>query len=84
VKKNFDPEKGGAGAWEIAARVSRVDLEDAGEGLDAGTLTDFTAALNWYLNPVTRIMLNHVVGQVETPAWEGDVHSTQARFQIDF
>ena len=53
-----NPFKGEGGAWEIVGRISRVDLTD-GE-VKGGELTDFSAALNWYLNATTRVSLNYV------------------------
>ena len=69
---------GGAGAWEVAARYSSVDLSDG--GIDGGELDDITLALNWYLNPNTRVMFNYVNADAEQGS--GDIFQT--RFQIDF
>jgi phosphate-selective porin OprO/OprP len=52
----FSPKSGGA--WELAARISAVDLND-GE-IEGGKLTDYSAALNWYLNSAMRVQLNFV------------------------
>jgi phosphate-selective porin OprO/OprP len=50
-KKNY-------GALEVVGRVSTIDLND---GLvEGGQLTDISAALNWYLNPTTRVELNYI------------------------
>lgn len=46
------------GAWEIAGRLSRVDLTDG--AVRGGILADFTAALSWYPNATTRVSLNYV------------------------
>ena len=48
----------GMGAWEIATRISQVDLTDANIG--GGKLTDLTIGLNWYLTPYMRISSNYV------------------------
>jgi phosphate-selective porin OprO/OprP len=48
----------GWGAWEVAARLSHLNLTDANIG--GGRLTDFTVGLNWYLTPYTRITTNYV------------------------
>jgi phosphate-selective porin OprO/OprP len=48
----------GPGAWEIAARVSQLDLND--EFVQGGYLTDFTIGLNWYLSPYLRWTSNYV------------------------
>ena len=61
-------EKGGFGAWEVAARYSVVDLDyNAGVsggatptgGIRGGRQETWTAGLNWYLNPVTRLSADY-------------------------
>ncbi|MBI3464860.1 MAG: hypothetical protein HY000_17665 [Planctomycetes bacterium] len=47
----------GWGAWELAARVSYLDLNSA--GVLGGELTELTAGLNWYMNPYTKVMINY-------------------------
>ncbi len=70
---------GGRGAWEIAARYSTVDLTD---GLIAGGEQDnLTLALNWYLNPATRLMINWVNTDVDGA---GDGDFLLVRWQVDF
>lgn len=56
--KGIFGKDGGRGAWEIAGRVSSLDLGDA--ALDGGKLDDISLALNWYPNPASRVMLNWV------------------------
>lgn len=48
----------GPGAWEVAARISYVDLTS--NGVPGGTLTDFTAGVNWYWNPYTKMVFNYI------------------------
>ena len=48
----------GPGAWEIAARLSHVDLNDG--DIRGGELTDVTVGLNWYLNPYMRVTSNYI------------------------
>jgi phosphate-selective porin OprO/OprP len=69
----------GPGAWEVALRYSTVDLTDA--GVDGGEQSDVTAALNWYLNPVARLMLNVVRADVDGA---GEADFFLARWAIDF
>ena len=76
-KSNFG--KDGKGAWEIAARFSTLDLTDG--ALTGGEIDNFTVALNWYLNPVTRFMLNYVDADVDGA---GDASFILLRAQIDF
>jgi phosphate-selective porin OprO/OprP len=48
----------GCGAWEVAARWSILDLNDA--NVQGGKLTDLTFGLNWYLNRYTKFQLNYI------------------------
>ena len=54
--KNALTKDGGVGAWEIAARYSNLDLTEA--ALVSDELDTMTLALNWYVNPNTRFMLD--------------------------
>jgi len=66
----FDPSQGYWGAWEVAGRVSYVDLtsnfhsgQPTGAGLSAvngGKQTIFTAGVNWYPNTYMRFMINYI------------------------
>jgi phosphate-selective porin OprO/OprP len=68
----FSPKDGYWGAWEIAGRVSYVDLTSnftAGVPVSAtsqpfaingGKETGFTAGINWYPNSYMRFMLNYI------------------------
>jgi phosphate-selective porin OprO/OprP len=67
-KENFSFDKGGLGAWEIAARYSDLDLNyHAGapgtailpEAIRGGNQRIWSAGLNWYPNPVLRFMLDY-------------------------
>lgn len=71
---------GGTGAWELAARIARTDLDDA--GVDGGVMDDLTLGLNWYLNGYTRVMLNYVVVDVEDSDIDGDFF--MVRLQVGF
>ncbi|MEL7060875.1 MAG: porin [Acidobacteriota bacterium] len=75
----------GGGAWEIAFRFSTIDLSD--EAISGGEEDNLSLALNWYLNPVTRLMLNYVTAEVDNDAAgepEGDADYIMLRAQIDF
>ena len=48
----------GWGAWEVAARVSTLDLNS--RNIDGGRLTDLTVGLNWYYTVRSRVMFNYV------------------------
>ncbi len=63
--------RGGWGAWELAARVSLVDLTD--EDIVGGEQANFSAGLNWYLNDHFRIQANLIkVLEVQRPGSEFD------------
>jgi len=97
-KKNFQisGDMRGAGAWELAARYSWLDLED--EDVDGGQQQDVTAGVNWYLNPNMRVSFNYIHGWIERdtavtinpgasnerifPAIDGDYDGFLMRFQI--
>ncbi|MCK4840222.1 MAG: hypothetical protein KAS94_15555 [Desulfobulbaceae bacterium] len=88
-KRNFDLKTGsGLGAWEVALRYSYIDLND--EDIQGGEEKNFTAGLNWYLNPNVRIMFNYIFAHVEDsnagPQFlrEGDTNIFQMRFQIEW
>lgn len=71
--------RNGKGAWQIAARYSRLDLSDT--LILGGELQDFTLGLNWYLNPNTRFMWNYgLADRVDL----GTANLFQTRFQVDF
>ena len=71
--------KDGCGAWEVAARYSRVDLNT--NNVEGGEMQSVTVGLNWYLNPVSRIMLNYTLAKLKSI---GNTHILATRFQIDF
>jgi phosphate-selective porin OprO/OprP len=77
-EENFDL-KGGLGAWEVALRYSRIDLDDG--DVDGGRLDDGTVELNWYLNPNVRTSFDYVLGRLDDVGW---TNQFVARFQIDF
>ena len=54
--RNALTKDGGYGAWEIAARISNLDLTEAAAVSDE--LDTMTIGLNWYVNPNTRFMLD--------------------------
>jgi phosphate-selective porin OprO and OprP len=73
----------GTGAVEFVARYSRTDLQD-GPTYDAGTLDGLSFGLNWYMNPNSRIMMNVVHSEGDTPDVKGTVTAFMSRFQVDF
>jgi phosphate-selective porin OprO/OprP len=53
--KNFDPDAGTWGAWELALRHDAIDLNDA-DMVGAGEAKRVTANVNWYLNENMRVV----------------------------
>jgi phosphate-selective porin OprO and OprP len=95
--KDFDPAKGQWGAWEVAVRYDRLDLTDTSLSPLARKGETWTGALNWYLNPNTKLLFNYIRFKGEnsplyvltTPVAgagprtaEGDIFAT--RLQFDF
>lgn len=52
------PKTGDKGAWELSARISRIDLQE-GE-VTGGAQTNYGVGLNYYINPVNRLMFNWI------------------------
>jgi phosphate-selective porin OprO/OprP len=81
-KDPFSLQGGGWGAWEVAGRVSTVDLNDkigSALGVAGGRQTVYTAGLNWYVNNNLRFMLNYLhgdVAKVQSPTSTVDVGSS--------
>lgn len=80
--KNFSFGSSGLGALEFALRYTRLDLDD--ESIAGGQMADYSAGLNWYLNPNARAMLNYILTDLDRGSEDGTGHSVQARFQVDF
>jgi len=55
----------GPGAWELAMRLSHIDLND--KGVRGGELTDLTVGANWYLNPYLRVTFNYIHAFANNP-----------------
>ena len=64
-KKNFDPTKGGWGAWELAARYEEMFVNDSPltQGFVTGTdrVDSFSLGLNWWPNVHMRLMMDYVL-----------------------
>lgn len=73
------------GAWEIAARISYLDLNGAGLPGPGRRLTDVTVGLNWYINDYTKFQLNWIHADLNDPVIGPSSASTVAlRGQLDF
>lgn len=77
---------GGIGAWELAARVSEVDLNDG--DIVGGEERNLTLALNGYLTSNVRLMLNYIrVLELDRPGNAADQDEPSiigARLHVDF
>ena len=69
---------GGWGAWEIAGRISTINLNDqlgTTNGVAGGQQTIYTAGLNWYVNTNVRFMFDYLHGNIAkqiSPTNSGD------------
>ena len=82
--RKFDPwGSGGWGAFEIAARVSRIDLDDEVNdfvgGVRGGISDNVSLALNWYFNAYVFLSLNYVHAEVRNL----DEHGMQEGGTVD-
>ena len=74
---------GGWGAWEIAGRVSTMNLNDqlaTAAGIAGGRQTIYTAALNWYVNNNVRFMLDYLHGDISKQASSISAVNTGSKF----
>jgi phosphate-selective porin OprO and OprP len=82
-----DGSEAGYGAWQILVRYSNLDLDD--NGINGGQLQDYTAGLNWFLNPNLKIQANYVftdrdsLGSPVAPG-AGGIHGFGMRLAHDF
>jgi len=77
---DFDPWRGTWGAFEVAGRVSGVDLNDA--DARGGRMTLLGGALNWYWNRNLRLMLGYELAFVRGAADTGNLQVFQGRLQF--
>lgn len=75
----------GWGAWELAGRVSYIDLNGVGLPGPGRRMTDTTVGLNWYLNRYTKFQFNWIHAFLNDPVLLGSNANVFAlRSQIDF
>lgn len=79
--ENFSISDRTWGAWELAARYSHLNLNSKDVDINGGVLNDITLGVNWYLNPVLRVMFNYVHTNRNGVGYANGV---QARFQVVF
>ncbi|MCA9055303.1 MAG: porin [Planctomycetaceae bacterium] len=83
VKPNCDFGAHGGGAWEVAARYSYLDFNDA--PVMGGRLSDVTAGLNWYLNSFTKLQFNYIHAFLNrAPVGDASADVFALRCQLDF
>ncbi len=81
---------GGWGAWQIAARWSYADFNDA--DVNGGEAEALTIGVNWYWNPNSRLQFNYITGEITDGSnsrsgaglVNGDYEVLGARFMVDF
>lgn len=80
-----DPLCGYWGAWEVAARVSYLDLNGTGLPGPGRRLTDWTLGLSWYVNDFTKFQLNWIQANLDDPVLgSSDAYTYATRAQLDF
>lgn len=73
----------GKGAWEVALRVSHLDLDD--QNIQGGMMTNTTLGINWYTNPYCKIVANVIHSNVDRTGFGNSSTNIFAlRTQLDF
>lgn len=72
----------GTGAWEVATRLSGLDLSN--ENIRGGNLTDWTVGLNWYWNPRTKLQFNYIHAWLDRDTGNSEADVIAVRAQADF
>lgn len=71
------------GAWQIGARFSYLDLNDA--SVQAGRLYDGTFGLNWFFNPNVKVQFNYIVERRDVPTLtQSWINGVGVRAAFDF
>ncbi len=71
------------GAWQVGVRFSYVDLND--KAIQGGQIYDFTAGINWFLNPSMKIQLNTIAEHRDTAGVPvGWINGVGLRASYDF
>ncbi|MFN0039378.1 MAG: OprO/OprP family phosphate-selective porin [Burkholderiales bacterium] len=81
-KKEFSWKAKTGGAWEVAARISYLDLED--QSVNGGRMGIGMLGVNWYWDRYLRWQLNTAYADVREGPSPGDLYFIQARFQVVF
>jgi len=92
-KKSLDPAAGNWGAFELAARVGKLDVDDdafpifANPASSASEANAWAVGLNWYMNRNVKFVLNYEQTSFKGGAAAGDRADEKAilsRFQITY
>ncbi len=78
-KHEFRDGQGGKGAFEIAFRFSRIDLDS--QGVSGGRLNDLSAGFTWYPVQRARVMFNYILANRSDAE---PVSVFQGRLQVAF
>lgn len=70
------------GAWEIAARVSNLDLTDG--NIAGGEVDIITIGLNYYMNKNLRFTANYIMADSDKVAGNDDPNAIQLRIRYTF
>ncbi len=95
IKPAHSVDQGGNGAWELALRLSNINLNDgvvtvkngvATPEVNGGEEQNATLAINWYLNPALRMSANyvHVLDVTGGNFDSKDLDAAQMRFQLAY
>jgi phosphate-selective porin OprO/OprP len=74
----------GTGAWQVGIRYNYLDLND--KEIDGGMLNDFTAGLNWFINPNMKFQWNYSVTLRQSPTGlsDGTIQGLGMRYAMDY
>jgi phosphate-selective porin OprO/OprP len=70
----------GSGAWQVGLRYNALDLNDP--GLNGGIVQDFTAGLNWFWNPRSKVQWNYVYTRRDAPVTGANSNMTGAGVRL--
>lgn len=83
-KWNFKPSAGQWGAWQVAARYSELDLNDA--LVSGGQVNDITLGLNWIPHPNLAFKANYIWSDTDnaavTPNDDPEIFLLRAQFDF--
>ena len=76
----FSFKHGGCGAWEVAARYSKIDLTDG--TIDGGVFDRWSGALSWHPTEQWRLEFNYGYGRLDRAGLVGHANFYQLRLQF--